>query len=114
MARTYRSVGAQFATMFAYDMLQTAPLQSGLADALSQSGAHPAKAVSAVIAAEVMRRLPAYQSYGRYPDNLKFGDFRVSYEDDMSELNADDAFMNAGATNSLPRNPARADANRRL
>ncbi len=105
MARTYRAVGAQFATMFAYDMLQTAPYNLGWQTHYLNLVHTPRKAVSAVIAAEVMRRLPAYQSYGRYPDNLKFGDFRVSYEDNMSELNADDAFMNAGATNSAPRNP---------
>jgi hypothetical protein len=104
MARTYRSVGAQFATMFAYDMLQTAPFNLGWQTHYLNLVHTPRKAVSAVIAAEVMRRLPAYQSYGRYPDNLRFGDFRVSYEENVSELNADDAFMNAGATNSMPRN----------
>jgi hypothetical protein len=105
MARTYRSVGAQFATMFAYDMLQTAPFNLGWQTHYLNLVHTPRKAVSAVIAAEVMRRLPAYRSYGRYPDNLKFGDFRVSYEEDLSELNADEVFMNAGATDSLPRNP---------
>jgi hypothetical protein len=104
MARTYRSVGAQFATMFAYDMLQTAPFNLGWQTHYLNLVHTPRKAVSAAIAAEVMRRLPAYQSYGRYPDNQKFSDFRVSYEDDMSELNADDAFMNAGPTHSVPRN----------
>lgn len=105
MARTYRSVGAQFATMFAYDMLQTAPFNLGWQTHYLNLVHTPRKAVSAVIAAEVMRRLPAYQSYGRYPDNLKFGDFRVNYEQDSSELNANDVFMNAGATDSVPRNP---------
>jgi hypothetical protein len=105
MARTYRSVGAQFATMFAYDMLRTAPFNLGWQTHYLNLVHTPKKAVSAVIAAEAMRRLPRFQSYGRYPDNLRFGDFRVSYEGDMSELNADDAFMNAGATRSLPRNP---------
>jgi hypothetical protein len=105
MARTYRSVGAQFATMFAYDMLRTAPFNLGWQTHYLNLVHTPKKAVSAVIAAEAMRRLPRFQSYGRYPENLQFGDFRVGYERDMSELNADDAFMNAGATRSLPRNP---------
>jgi hypothetical protein len=104
MARTYRAVGAQFATMFAYDMLQTAPFNLGWQTHYLNLVHTPRKAVSAVIAAEAMRRLPGYQSYGRYPENLRFGDFRVSYEENMSELNADDAFMNAGATQSVPRN----------
>jgi hypothetical protein len=103
MARTYRSVGAQFATMFAYDMLQTAPYNLGWQTHYLNLVHTPRKAVSAIIAAEAMRRLPRFQSYGQYPDNLKFGDFRVSYAGDMSELNANDAFMNAGATSSTPR-----------
>jgi len=105
MARTYRAVGAQFATMFAYDMLRTAPFNLGWQTHYLNLVHTPRKAVSAVIAAEAMRRLPRFQSYGRYPENLDFGDFHVSYAGDASELNADDAFMNAGATHSQPRNP---------
>ncbi len=105
MARTFRSVGAQFATMFAYDMLQTAPFNLGWQTHFLNLVHTPRKAVSAVIAAEVMRRLPRMQSYGRYPDNLSFGDFRLSYQGDLSELDAADAFMNAGPTQDGPRNP---------
>jgi hypothetical protein len=105
MARTFRSVGAQFATMFAYDMLQTAPFNLGWQTHFLNLVHTPKKALSAVIAAEAMRRLPRMQSFGRYPDDLTFGDFRVSYANDLSELNADDAFMNAGATTTRPRNP---------
>jgi hypothetical protein len=104
MARTFRSVGAQFAAMFAYDMLQTAPFNLGWQTHFLNLVHTPKKAVSAVIAAEAMKRLPRMRSYGRYPDNSTFGDFRVSYAGDMSELNADDAFMNAGATTTEPRN----------
>ena len=104
MARTFRSVGAQFATMFAYDMLQTAPFNLGWQTHFLNLVHTPKKALSAVIAAEAMRRLPRMQSFGRYPDDLTFGDFRVSYANDLSELNADDAFMNAGATTTQPRN----------
>src|ERR1700749_2137978 len=78
MARTYRSVGAQFAAMFAYDMLRTAPFNLGWQTHYLNLVHTPRKAVSAVIAAEAMRRLPRFQAYGRYPENLKFGDFRVS------------------------------------
>jgi hypothetical protein len=105
MARTFKSVGAQFAAMFAYDMLQTAPFNLGWQTHFLNLVHTPRKAVSAVIAAEAMRRLPGFKSYGKYPQDLNFGDFRVSYEEDSSELNADDAFMNAGATSSRPRNP---------
>ena len=103
MARTYRSVGAQFATMFAYDSLQTAPYNLGWQTHYLNLVHTPRKAISAVIAAEVMRRLPPRQSYGHYPDSRAFGDFRVSYEEDLSELNAPDAYMNAGPTSTQPR-----------
>jgi hypothetical protein len=106
IARTFRSVGTQLATMFAYDMLQTAPFNLGWQTHYLNLVHTPRKAVSAVIAAEAMRRLPRMHSYGRYPDDLSFGDFRVSYEADLSVLNADDAFMNAGDTELAARNPA--------
>ncbi len=103
MARTFRSVGAQLATMFAYDMLQTAPFNLGWQTHFLNLVHTPRKAVSAVIAAEAMRRLPRMQSYGHYPDSQRFGDFRVSYEGDLSELNASDAFMYAGDTADAAR-----------
>jgi hypothetical protein len=105
MARTYRAVGAQFAAMFAYDMLQTAPFNLGWQTHFLNLVHTPKKALSAVIAAEAMRRLPRMQAYGRYPDDLAFGDFRVSYERDAALLNSADAFMNAGTTDAQPRDP---------
>jgi hypothetical protein len=105
MARTFRAVGAQFATLFAYDMLRTAPFNLGWQTHFLNLVHTPKKAISAAIAAEVLRRLPRMKDYGRYPDNLSFGDFRVSYSEDLSELNAEDAFMNAGATHTTPRSP---------
>ena len=105
MARTFRSVGTQFATMFAYDMLRTAPYNLSWQTHFLNLVHTPRKAISAVIAAEAMQRLPRLKSYGRYPDNQHFGDFRVDSDTDMSELNAPDAFMNAGPTTSTARNP---------
>lgn len=106
MVRAYREGGIQFASMFAYDALQTAPYNLGWQTHFFNLVHSPRKAVSAVIAAEAMRRLPPYKSYGRYPDNRRFGDFRVSYEDDLSELVAKDAYMNAGQTATPPLDPA--------
>jgi hypothetical protein len=105
MVRTFRSVGAQFATMFAYDMLRTAPYNLSWQTHYLNLVHTPRKAVSAVIAAEAMRRLPRMRSYGRYPDDTTFGDFRVDYDSDSSELNAADTFMNAGDTRDGARDP---------
>ena len=106
MARTFRSVGAQFAAMFAYDMLGTASRNLGWQTHYLNLVYTPRKAMSAIIAAEAMRRLPRMQSYGPYPQNARFGDFRVSADSNLSELNARDAFMYAGSTTSQPRDAA--------
>ena len=106
MVRTFRRVGAQFAAMFAYDMLRTASRNLGWQTHYLNLVYTPRKAMSAVIAAEAMRRLPRMRGYGRYPSNTRFGDFRISAEENLAELVAGDAFLYAGTTHSTPPDPA--------
>ncbi len=106
MARTFRAVGAQFAAMFAYDMLRTASRNLGWQTHYLNLVYTPRKAMSAIIAAEAMHRLPRWRSYGPYPENSRFGDFHVSYEGDLGELVARDAFLYAGSTRATPPDPA--------
>ena len=106
MARTFRGVGAQFAAMFAYDMMATASRNLGWQTHYLSLVYTPRKAMSAVIAAEAMRRLPRLRWYGPYPRNMRFGDFRVSYDDDLGELAARDVFLYAGSTSTTPPDPA--------
>ena len=107
MARTFRSVGAQYVAMFSYDMLQTAARNLGWQTHYLNLVYTPRKAMSAIIAAEAMRRLPRLQDYGAYPRNTSFGDFRVSYDDNSSQLVAADAFVYAGTTQTAPPHPDR-------
>ena len=106
MARTFRAVGGQVALMFAYDMQQTASRNLGWQTHYLSLAYTPRKAVSAIIAAEAMRRLPRMGSYGAYPENTRFGDFHIAYEGDLSELVARDAFLYAGSTRAVPPDPA--------
>src|SRR5256886_1869666 len=106
MARTFRAVGAQFAAMFAYDMLETASRNLGWQTHYLSLVYTPRKAMSAVIAGEAMRRLPRMGSYGSYPVNARFGDFHVSPDSDLGELVARDAFLYAGSTRSAPPDPS--------
>src|SRR5437867_4677907 len=106
MARTLRAVGAQFAAMFAYDMLETASRNLGWQTHYLNLVYTPRKAMSAIIAAEAMHRLPRLRSYGPYPENTRFGDFHVSYDGDASELVARDALLYAGSTRAAPPDPA--------
>ena len=102
MARTFRAVGTQFAAMFAYDMLATASRNLGWQTHFLNLVYTPRKAMSAIIAAEAMRRLPRMQSYGGYPQNTRFGDFHISYDGDLGELVAPDAFMYTSSTSARP------------
>jgi len=106
MARTMRTVGAQAALMFAYDMQQTASRNLGWQTHYLSLAYTPRKAMSAIIAAEAMRRLPRLRSYGEYPQNTRFGDFHVSSDGDLGELVAADAFLYAGSTPAVPPAPA--------
>jgi hypothetical protein len=106
MARTFRAVGAQFAAMFSYDMLGTASRNLGWQTHYLNLVYTPKKAMSAIIAAEAMHRLPRSRSYGPYPENTRFGDFHISYDGDLGELVARDAFLYAGSTRSTPPDPA--------
>jgi len=106
MVRTFRRVGAQLAAMFAYDMLRTASRNLGWQTHYLSLVYTPRKAMSAVIGAEAMRRLPRMRDYGPYPANTRFGEFRISAEEDLAELVAPDAFLYAGSTHSVPPDPA--------
>src|SRR5437879_13882583 len=64
MARTFRTVGTQFAAMFAYDMLGTASRNLGWQTHALNMVYTARKAMSAIIAAEAMRRLPRGRSFG--------------------------------------------------
>jgi len=106
MTRTFRSVGTQFAAMFAYDMLETASRNLGWQTHYLNLVYTPRKAMSAIIAAEAMHRLPRMRSYGGYPENTRFGDFRISADSNLSELVARDAFLYAGTTLTIPPDPS--------
>lgn len=106
MARAFREVGAQWASMFSYDMIATAPYNLGWQTHCLNMVYTPAKAVGAIIAAEVMKSIPLYKNYGNYPANTSFGAFRLSYEKDLAEMNSADKFLYANNTSSLPVNIA--------
>ena len=64
----------------------------------------PHKAISMKIAAEAARSLKRGESYGSYPQDTLFGDgFRVSYTEDLSELNNGKKFYYSNHTNTQPK-----------
>ncbi|MCX6901279.1 MAG: cellulase family glycosylhydrolase [Verrucomicrobia bacterium] len=105
MARAFRSGGAQIATQFQYDPLPVAPFNAGWQTHYLNLVFAPQKAVSFAIAAEAFRRLPRLQDYGRYPENTRFGPFRVSYEEDLSEMVTEREFFYSNDTRTQPPAP---------
>ncbi len=107
MARAFRGAGFQWATQFAYDPLAIAYSNTEYQTHFLNLVYTPRKAISFMIAAEVFRRVPRGASYGAYPESRRFGPFRVSFEDDRSEMIADTAFFYSNGSGSVPPAPAR-------
>lgn len=106
MVRAFRGAGAQFMAMFSYDMLATAPYNLGWQTHFLNLVFTPRKAVSAVIAAEAAQLVPRYSTWGDYPENRRFGPFRVSYEDDLSEMVTTEKFLYSNSTATVPPDAA--------
>ncbi len=107
MARSYRTAGFQWATQFAYDPLYTAYGNTEYQTHYLNLVYTPAKAISLLIAAKAFLQLPRGKSYGDYPVDTAFGDFWVSYKEQVSEMNTEEAFYYTATTTTLPKNSAR-------
>jgi len=103
MVRSFRTAGFQWATQFAYDPTATAYANTEYQTHYLNLVYTPAKAISLLIAAKAFHSLPRLQSYGTYPADSVFGDFRVSYAQSLSEMNSDTAFYYSNTTITNPK-----------
>ena len=104
MARSYRTAGFQWATQFAYDPMHTAHANTEYQTHYLNLAYTPAKAISLLIASRAFHRLPRGKSYGTYPADTLFDVFRVSYKEQLSEMNSDEEFYYTGSTTTQPKN----------
>lgn len=104
IARSYRTAGFQWATQFAYDPVATAYGNTEYQTHYLNLAYTPAKAISLLIASKVFHRLPRLKDYGAYPADTLFDVFRVSYKNQLSEMNSDEEFYYTNTTNSRPVN----------
>lgn len=105
MTRTFRSAGFQWITQFAYDPIDMAYANTEYQTHFLNLAYTPKKAISMKIAAEAARSLKKDVSYGVYPQDTLFGNgFRVSYSEDLSELNDGSHFYYSNSTRTQPRN----------
>lgn len=104
MARSFREAGMQFATMFSYDPVQIAWSNTEYQTHYLNLLYTPSKALSFMIAGKAFRQLPRMKSYGNYPENSRFENIRVSYSENLSEMNSDSEFIYSNTTQSTPKN----------
>ena len=97
--REFREGGVQWAAMFSYDMIGTAPWNLGWQTHLLNMVYTPRKAVSAMIAVKAMEALPRGKDWGNYPDNSTFGPVTVDWKADRSTYYDGETLL---YTNSLP------------
>ncbi len=110
MARSFREAGIQFATQFAWDPNFLAYANTSYQTHYMNLAYAPQKALSLEIASEVFHRIPMYKSFGRYPANNSFDDFRVDYEKDLAEMVSEKKFIYTNNTTSTPPSPQNLEA----
>lgn len=107
MARSFRTAGFQWATQFAWDPTPLAYANTEYQTHYLNLSYTPAKAISFLIAGKAFHRVPRYKNYGGYPADTAFDQFRVSYKENLSELNSETEFYYSNNTGSKPKSPAR-------
>ncbi|MEP7145266.1 MAG: membrane or secreted protein [Ferruginibacter sp.] len=104
IARSFREAGFQWATQFAYDPMALAYANTEYQTHYLNLAYTPSKAISALIASEVFHKVPRLKNYGNYPSDSVFDAFRVSYRDNLSEMNTDQRFYYSNTTQTKPVN----------
>ncbi|GAA4031054.1 hypothetical protein GCM10022409_14110 [Hymenobacter glaciei] len=107
MARSFRTAGFQWATQFAYDPLALAYANTEYQTHYLNLAYTPAKALSMLIAGKVFRTVKRGQQFGRYPQDSVFGDFHVSYRQQLSEMNTPTEFYYTANTSTAPQQPTK-------
>lgn len=105
MVRSFRSAGFQWITQFAYDPIDMAAYNTEYQTHYLNLAYTPQKALSMKIAAEVAYRIPRGARFEAYPKDTLFGEFRVSYQEDLSLLNSPTAYFHSNHTDAIPIAP---------
>lgn len=103
MARSFRTAGFQWATQFTYTPTAIAYCNTDYQTHYMNLAYTPSKAISMLIASKVFHDVPLYKSFGSYPQDTTFGDFYVSYKQNLSVMNADTAFYYTNNTTTIPK-----------
>lgn len=102
IARTFRKEGFQWITQFAYDPIDIAKYNTEYQTHFLNLAYTPGKAISMMIAGEATRELPRGADFGKFPTDTVFGDFTVSYSEDLSLYNSSVKFYHSNTTTKHP------------
>jgi len=100
MARSFREAGIQIATHFAYDPTFLAYANTEYNTHYMNLNYTPHKALALMIASKIFHEVPMRKDLGTYPENLEFGDVKISYEGDVATYNSGETFIYTN-TNSI-------------
>ncbi|MBM6945297.1 MULTISPECIES: hypothetical protein [Bacteroides] len=108
--RTFRSAGFQWITQFAYDPIDMAAYNTEYQTHYLNTAYTPGKAVGLMIAAEVAQQVDRGEQFPAYPADTTFHGFRVSYAENLSELDEDGKFYYTNNTRTQPQDATRLKA----
>ncbi|MEP6262103.1 MAG: cellulase family glycosylhydrolase [Gillisia sp.] len=104
MARSFRKAGIQIATHFAWDPTYMAHANTEFNTHYMNLSYTPSKALALMISGKVFHHIPMNRDYGTYPQNLKFEDFEISYENDIAVYNSEEEFIYTNTNTQRPKN----------
>jgi len=103
MARSFREAGIQIATHFAYDPTFLAYANTEYNTHYMNLNYTPHKALALMIASEIFHEVPMGKDLGTYPENLEFGDFKISYKGDVASYNSGETFIYTNSNTLKPK-----------
>lgn len=104
MARSFRKAGIQMATHFAYDPTFLAYANTEYNTHYMNLNYTPHKALALMIASKIFHEVPLGKDLGTYPENLEFGDFKISYKGDVASYNSGETFIYTNGNALKPKN----------
>lgn len=106
VARTFRTAGFQWITQFAYDPIDIADVNTEYQTHYLNLAYTPGKAIGMKIASQVVQQVKRGETFAKYPRDTIFGDFMVSYKQNLAMLNDGKHYFHTNATTVKPKNLA--------
>lgn len=104
VARTFRTAGFQWITQFAYDPIDIADVNTEYQTHYLNLAYTPGKAIGMKIASQVVQQVKRGETFAKYPRDTIFGNFMVSYTQNLALLNDGKHYFHTNTTTIEPKN----------